>query len=110
VGRLGVDVAVFVADVPGSTGRLAAIGAGTIATRLPSPANPSATVGYIQWVSTDPRWRRRGLARLITAALVGWFREREVGALELHATPDAAALYQSLGFELGANPGLRIRL
>jgi GNAT superfamily N-acetyltransferase len=108
--RLGADAVVFVADVPGSAGRLAATGAGTIATRLPGPANPMATVGYIQWVSTDPQWRRRGLARLITAALLGWFREREVRAVELHATPEAAALYRSLGFGPGANPGLRIRL
>ena len=108
--RPGADVAVFVADVPGSAGRLAATGAGTIATRLPGPANPRATVGYIQWVSTDPQWRRRGLARLITATLMGWFREREVGAVELHATPEAAALYRSFGFGPGANPGLRLRL
>ena len=108
--RLGADAVVFVADVPGSAGRLAATGAGTIATRLPGPANRGATVGYIQWVSTDPQWRRRGLARLITAALLGWFREREVRAVELHATPEAAALYRSLGFGPGANPGLRIRL
>ena len=57
--RLGEDAAVFVADDPGTPGRLAATGAGVIATRLPGPANPAATVGYIQWVSTDPRWRRR---------------------------------------------------
>ena len=106
----GVDAAVFVADVPGSPGRLAATGAGTIATRLPGPANPGATVGYIQWVSTDPRWRRRGLARLITAALMGWFRDREVGAVELHATAEAAGLYRSFGFGPGANPGLRVQL
>jgi GNAT superfamily N-acetyltransferase len=108
--RLGGDTAVFVADAPGSPGRLAATGAGTIATRLPGPANPGATVGYIQWVSTDPQWRRRGLARLITSALLGWFREREVGAVELHATQEAAALYRSFGFGPGANPGLRIQL
>jgi GNAT superfamily N-acetyltransferase len=109
-GPLGAHAVVFVADAPGPAGRLAATGAGTIATRLPGPANPGATVGYIQWVSTDPQWRRRGLARLITTELLRWFREREVGAVELHATPEAAALYRSLGFGPGANPGLRIRL
>lgn len=109
-GRLGGDTAVFVADDPATAGRLAATGAGTIAIRLPGPANPAATVGYIQWVSTDPGWRRRGLARLITSALLGWFSERDVAAVELHATADAAALYHSLGFGLGPNPGLRIRL
>ena len=108
--RLGEDAVVFVADDPGTPGRLAATGAGVIATRLPSPANPAATVGYIQWVSTDPRWRRRGLARLITSTLIEWFRDRDVRAIELHATPEGAGLYRSLGFAPGANPGLRIRL
>lgn len=108
--RLGRDTQVFVADDPDETGRLAATGAGVIATRLPGPANPAAMVGYIQWVSTDPRWRRRGLARLITSALIAWFREREVRAIELHATPQASGLYRSLGFGPGASPGLRIRL
>ena len=109
-GRLGEDAMVFVADDPGTPGRLAATGAGVIATRLPGPANPAATVGYIQWVSTDPRWRRRGLARLITSTLITWFRDRDVRAIELHATPEGAGLYRSLGFGPGDNPGLRIRL
>ena len=107
--RLGGDTQVFVADDPGQPGRLAATGAGVITTRLPGPANPAAAVGYIQWVSTDPRWRRRGLARSITSALLAWFSERDVRAIELHATPQAAGMYRSLGFGVGGNPGLRIR-
>jgi GNAT superfamily N-acetyltransferase len=108
--RLGGDTCVFVADDPDRAGRLAASGAGVITTRLPSPANPAATVGYIQWVSTDPRWRGRGLARAVTSALLAWFAERGVRAVELHATPQAAGLYHSLGFGPGLNPGLRMTL
>ena len=108
--RLGDDTCVFVADDPDRAGRLAATGAGVISTRLPGPANPAARVGYIQWVSTDPLWRRRGLARAVTSALLAWFAERGVRFVELHATPQAAGLYRSLGFGPGSNPGLRIRL
>ncbi|MGO9081958.1 MAG: GNAT family N-acetyltransferase [Streptosporangiaceae bacterium] len=108
--RLGGDAAVFVADDPAGGGRLAAAGAGSIARRLPGPANPGGRAGYIQWVSTDPRWQRRGLARQITTALLGWFDARQVPAVELHATSQAEALYRSLGFGPGPNPGLRIRL
>jgi GNAT superfamily N-acetyltransferase len=108
--RLGGDTCVLVADDPDRAGRLAATGAGVITTRLPGPANPAATVGYIQWVSTDPLWRRRGLARAVTSALLAWFTERGVRFVELHATPEAAGLYRSLGFGPGSNPGLRIRL
>ena len=108
--RLGGDTCVFAADDPDRAGRLAATAAGVITTRLPGPANPAATVGYIQWVSTDPLWRRRGLARALTSALLAWFTERDVRFVELHATPQAAGLYHSLGFGPGSNPGLRIRL
>jgi GNAT superfamily N-acetyltransferase len=108
--RLGRDVAVFVADDPCDPGRLAATGAGTIVRRLPGPANPAALAGYIQWVSTDQRWQRRGLARQITAALLGWFAARDVRSIELHATEQGEPLYRSLGFGPGENPGLRIRL
>jgi len=76
--RLGADVAVFVAEDPGGNGRLAAAGAGSIARRLPGPVNPGAKAGYIQWVSTDPRWQRRGLARRITIALLEWFAGNQV--------------------------------
>ena len=47
---------------------------------------------------------------MITSARMGWFRERDVGAVELHATSEAAALYRSFGLVPGANPGLRVRL
>ncbi|HKS53160.1 MAG TPA: hypothetical protein VJS67_14940 [Pseudonocardiaceae bacterium] len=37
---------------------------------LPGPGNPSARVGYVQWVCTDFGWRRRGLARAVTITLL----------------------------------------
>lgn len=87
--RLGDDVMVAVVDDPTSGGRLAAAGAGVIAVRLPGPGNLSARVGYLQWVSTDFAWRRRGLARAVTVGLLDWFTQRQVRAVELHATPEA---------------------
>lgn len=108
--RLGDDVMVFVADDPATPGRLAATGAGSIATRLPGPLHPRASFGYIQWVSTDPAWRRRGLAGAITAALLGWFAARGVEAVELHATAQGEPVYRALGFAPGPHPALRLRL
>jgi GNAT superfamily N-acetyltransferase len=97
-GCLGRDLAIFVVDaeVPGS---LAASGAGTIATRLPTPHNPTARVGYVQWVATDDRYRRRGYARQILEALLAWYADNRVPVVELHATPDAEPLYRDLGFD-----------
>lgn len=107
--RLGHDVAVFVVDDVRTHGRLAASGAASIATRLPGPSNPAARFGYIQWVSTDFEWRRQGMARAVTEALIRWLHERGVRSIELHATPDGEAIYRSLGFEEGRNPALRSR-
>lgn len=108
--RLGQDVAVVVVDDPTAVGRLAACGAASIATRLPGPSNPEARFGYIQWMSTEVRWRRQGMARAVTHALLEWLRDSGVRSVELHATPDGDELYRSLGFGPGPNPGLRLRI
>ncbi|TXR56783.1 GNAT family N-acetyltransferase [Quadrisphaera setariae] len=108
--RLGEDVAVVVVDDATRPGALAACGAGVTSQRLPGPTNLTARVGYLQWVCTDEAWRRRGLARAVTTALLEDFRRRDVWAVELHATPDGEGLYRSLGFTEGPNPGLRLRL
>lgn len=108
--RVGRDLMVFVVDDPTRPGVLAACGAGTTALRLPGPRNLGAQVGYLQWVSTGPRWRRRGLARAVMSALVEGFRDQGVGAVELHATAQADSLYRSLGFSQGHSPGLRLSL
>lgn len=108
--RLGQDVAVLVVDAPDGAGELAACGASVTALRLPGPSNLTAAVAYLQWVSTDPRWRRRGLARAVTTALLDDLRSRGVGVVELHATAQGEGLYRSLGFAPGPHPGLRLRL
>jgi GNAT superfamily N-acetyltransferase len=104
--RLGQDAAIFVVDHPTDTGRLIATGAGSIARRLPGPANPEAKVGYVQWMSTDPAWRRRGLARQVMLALLEWFRQNDVAVVGLRAAPLGEKLYQDLGFQEGRSPDL----
>jgi ribosomal protein S18 acetylase RimI-like enzyme len=103
------DTLVVVAEDPRVPGRLAAIAGAVIVRRLPGPANLAATAGYIQWVSTEPAWRRRGLARLVVSALLAWLDGRDVAVVELHATVDGEGLYRSLGFDGGAHPALRRR-
>jgi GNAT superfamily N-acetyltransferase len=107
--RLGTDMAAFVVDHPDSPGRLVALAAGTISARLPTPANPSGLAGYVQWVCTDVDFRGRGLARLVMAALLEWFDQREIKTVELHATPVAEPLYLALGFDDSGPRALRRR-
>lgn len=97
--RLGADLAAFVVDHPSEHGRLIASAAGTINERLPGPLCPGGIVGYVQWVCTDPSYRRQGLARRVMAALLDWYDARDVRTVELHATPMAEHLYISMGFD-----------
>jgi GNAT superfamily N-acetyltransferase len=107
--RLGHDLAVFVVDHPGVRDRLVASAAGTLASRLPTPVNPSGLAGYIQWVCTDPEHQRQGLGRQVMAALLDWFDARGVRSVELHSTPVAESLYTSMGFSDDGPRALRRR-
>ncbi|MFF4603297.1 GNAT family N-acetyltransferase [Streptomyces sp. NPDC001339] len=80
------------------TPHLAACAVGTVEERLPAPGHPSGRFGFVFNVCTDPRYRGRGYARATTEALLGWFAERGVSRVDLHASDGAEALYRSLGF------------
>lgn len=108
--RLGDDAAAFVVDHPAGDGTLIASGAGTILQRLPGPANPTARVGYIQWIATEPEWRGRGLARAVMLELLQWYRENDVLSVELHSSAAGERVYRALGFDEGPHAGLRLRL
>ncbi len=86
---------VFVID--GEPG-LAACAIGVVDRRVPGPSTPNGLWGHISGVATDPAYRRRGYARLLTQALLDWFQANGVRRVELHATPVAEPLYRDLGF------------
>jgi GNAT superfamily N-acetyltransferase len=103
-GRTGV----FVADAE-EPGRLASCVAATIFERLPGPRNPGAKrAAYVQWMCTDPPYRRRGLGRAVLTALLDWLWAEGVSCIELHATADGNPLYRSFGFEDPPQPQLRL--
>ena len=104
------DRAVFVVEDERRPGHLVACGAVTISTRWPGPGVPTGRFAYIQWMVTEPEHRRRGHARALFEAILGWIRERGVTAVELHATPSGEALYRSYGFVDPAHPQLVTRL
>ncbi|MCX4736682.1 hypothetical protein [Streptomyces sp. NBC_01363] len=76
----------------------------------PGPANLSGLQGHVSNVSTDPRRRRLGHARVCLDALPGWFREEAgVTLVALNATEDGAALYESYDFAAPRHPVLQLR-
>ena len=106
--RLGDQLGVFVAAIPGET-RLVASVAGSITERLPTPKNPNGRTGYVQWVATDPDWRRMGLGRKLTSMLLDWFLSKGVHNVELHASREGEGVYRSLGFSDPPHPNLKWR-
>ncbi|WP_326763611.1 GNAT family N-acetyltransferase [Streptomyces sp. NBC_01591] len=83
---------------------------GTCHAHAPGPANLSGLQGHVSNVSTDPRRRRLGHARVCLDALLTWFREEaRVTVVGLNATEDGAALYESYGFVAPRHPVLQLR-
>jgi GNAT superfamily N-acetyltransferase len=102
--------AAFVVDHPDGGGRLIASAAGSITQWFPTVFNADGRYGYVQWVATDPEFRRRGHSRAVMVALLDWFRAQHVAIVDLRATPEADALYRSLGFTDVDSPLLRRRV
>lgn len=99
--------AAFVVDDP-EVGVVAGA-AGHCNAHPPSPKDLSTTRGNLYNVSTEPAFRRRGLARACVIALLDWYRdETDVGQVELHATPYGDSLYRALGFVDSTYPAQRL--
>lgn len=89
------DLVAFVVE---DDGRVVSGGAGWLEEHLPSPYALDGRRGHIASMSTEPAARRRGHARAVFGALMGWFGEQGVTRVDLRATPDGHALYESFGF------------
>jgi GNAT superfamily N-acetyltransferase len=100
-------MAAFVVDRPAGPG-LAACVVGTIDQRLPGPNDPTGLRGYVLNVATDPAYRRRGYSRACMIALLAWYAQRGVGAIDLRASADGEPLYAALGFVRSREPGMRL--
>ncbi len=107
--RLPGEFAAFVVDDPQLGVVSSAVG--ICDGHAPGPSNLSGLRGNVSSVSTDPRCRRRGYARLCLSALLDWFREdTEVSGVNLTATSKGIELYRSLGFDTPRYPALQLRM
>jgi GNAT superfamily N-acetyltransferase len=88
----------FVVDAGDFPGKLAACSVGVIQQRLPGPDNHSGLVGFIQNVSTDPDYRRRGFARATVEAALEWLDSCGVPKTELVSSVMGDSMLRTLGF------------
>lgn len=63
-----------------------------------SPAFITGRIGTVLNVYTNPRYRRRGLARQIMESLLLDAIEKNLSVVELKSTEDGYQLYKSVGF------------
>jgi GNAT superfamily N-acetyltransferase len=104
---LGKTTAAFVVDRPDGPA-LAACAVGQVDQRLPGPGDPTGLRGYVYNVATLPAYRRRGFSRACMTALLEWYAELGVGAIDLRASPEGEPLYHSLGFRRTSSPAMRL--
>lgn len=93
-------------DGPGGP-RLVASALVALHERLPGPGFPRGTGGSMSSVYVEEGHRRRGLARAVVSAGLEWLEARGAEVVDLHASPQAAGLYRSLGF--AEPPSLSLR-
>ncbi|WP_329004440.1 GNAT family N-acetyltransferase [Kribbella sp. NBC_00709] len=100
--------AAYVVDDPDAG--VVAGAAGNVFVHPPGPRDLTTIRGHLYNVSTEPAFRRRGMARACVIALMDWFEnETGVGQVELHATDYGIELYRDLGFVEAKYPSLRFR-
>lgn len=104
--RLGRDACVYVVEAEGS---LVACALGYLHTAPPSPSSVTHLRGHISNVVTVESHRRRGHARRCVAALLDWFRdETPAEVVDLSASSDGLALYESMGWRRRDDPTMRL--
>ena len=74
----------------------------------PGPTNISGRTGYIMNLVTDPRYRRRGIARRMMRTMIEWLAGQNIQRVTLHATDVGQPLYEELGFVDSNEMSLRL--
>lgn len=106
--HLGRDACVYVVELDGE---LVSAALGFVHTATPSPSSLVPVRGHVSNVVTVNEHRRRGHARSCLEALLAWFREEtDADRVDLVASDDGVALYESFGWERRAHPSLRLTI
>lgn len=91
----GVGTA-YVADIDG---RVVGVIAGRIDRGQPGPNNPSGLTGYMMNLYVLPEFRKRGISRALSEAVMRDLHDRGIGMFSLWASENSEPLYTSMGFE-----------
>lgn len=76
----------------------------------PGPVVMDSRMVFVFNVYTAPQHRGRGLARRLMEAIHAWCRDQGIERLALNASPAGLPLYASMGYEVYAEPMMRLSL
>jgi GNAT superfamily N-acetyltransferase len=93
-----------------STGEIVGGGGITILPWPPGPQGMGERLAFVYNIYTEPAHRRRGLARRVMEAIHAWCREAGITSAALNSSADGQALYESLGYQVRANPMMVARI
>ncbi len=77
---------------------------------VPLPSDRSGGRAHVQGVYTLPEYRGRGLAEMLTRAVLKEAQRRGYRAANLNASVSGRGIYERLGFVEAASPELRLNL
>lgn len=80
------------------TGRIAGSGALWLREDQPRPGNLLLITPYLMSMHTEPEFRKKGVASLITERAVEWCRNNGYTRIELHASEEGRRVYEKFGF------------
>lgn len=96
--RAGIETGAYRGWLVEADNRIVAGGGLVIFEYQPSPAEPMSRRAAVLNMYTEPKWRRRGLARRLMETMIDWCRAEGFAALSLHASDEGRPLYEALGF------------
>ena len=97
----GTDLWGWVIDADANAGVRPGLAASALVNWSPRLAPPSQSADwrpYVQWVSTDPDYQRRGYARALMLKVLEFCDAKGADVVELHSSPFGRELYLELGF------------
>ena len=77
---------------------------------VPVPSDPSGLRAHVQGVYTAPEHRGRGLAEVLTRAVLREAQRRGLKSANLNASEMGRGIYERLGFTLATSPEMRLNL
>jgi GNAT superfamily N-acetyltransferase len=90
--------------VVGSGSQVVSGGGITILPWPPGPRYLGGRLAFVYNVYTEPEHRRRGLGKMVMAAIHAWCRQEQIGSLALNASQFGQPMYESLGYAVTPSP------